>query len=381
MISDKPRRKRIPGTHDLMKQIREINDRIVQINNSINECKDKITEAIREEKEKSSKGKLIERKQALFDEIKVLINECDNIKNEKRCILPDFMKLKEELNNEKKKINLKEGVNEINRQIEVLNKKIITTRMTQQQEHQLARELMELKKKKSCSEGLQGKEKKMLIVNEQINELNKKISEKNQEITTKKNEMKKIKNDLDRLKDTKTRNPKIEENDNKITNLKKEKIELIDKKKKVQELINEKEAEYEKMLLEMEKQMELEKQRKKIKKDIFEKEKLKNEHLKKINEIDPQRFDIISNELRQVQKNNLPISLVKSLASVKLPIPKDENEVNELILRIKQEKERYEADIQESIREIQNQIKEIDIEIHQYKDELAKMPATEIRRA
>lgn len=375
---EKPRRRRIPGTGDLIKQIKEINDKIAVLNNSMQDCKNKIMDAIKEEKENSSKGKLIERKQMLFDDIKAIKEEREVYKAEKNKILPEFMKLKEILGNDKKKHNLKESRAQIQQKIERINAQIMSTRFTPQQEREFERELTDLKMKKTLTEGYKESEKELEILSGNIDSINKKIDETNKQYIVKQNEINQIKSSLDKMKDKKTKNPKIEENDAKITTMKKEKTELMDKRKKVQDQIKEKEVSYDLMLKENEKLMEQEQQRKQIKNGISEKEKSKNVFLKEIDEIDPSKFDIICNELKQVKQCNIPVSLFLTLTSVKLPVPKSEEEIQDLISRIKQEKETYQNNIQSKIDEIQEKIRNIDLEINKQKEELDKIPSSKI---
>ncbi|ELA46221.1 hypothetical protein VCUG_02302, partial [Vavraia culicis subsp. floridensis] len=376
--TDTKQRKRVPGISEHLKAIREINDRINAITTSIKECKDRITQLIREEKSSSPKVQFIAQKQQLNDDLSAVMSERDKLMEEKKALLPEYLKIKEELAAEKRKINLKESVLELDGKIKEINDKIVMCTLTKQQEKDYANRLMDLKKKKTLCAALKGKEQRIKTMGDELHVIKEKLAHNADSAHKIKLSINDVRNELNRLRETKIKNPRIEENDVKIANLKKEKDELLDKRKKIQVLIQEKEKEHERLMQEMEKQLEIENQKKEIVKEMKEKEGRKNLLLKEIVEIDPRKFDILANELRKMQSNSLPLSLVKSLAELKLPIPKDSDDVSALLETIKGRKKTYESSIVDKVEDINRKIKDIDVELVKCKEELSKMPVVDV---
>lgn len=250
--------------------------------------------------------------------------------------------------------------------------------MTNQQEKELAGRLMDLKMKKKHCAGLKGKELQLKSMTEQLDALKGKIENKNKEILKVKTNLKDTKNKLNELKDTKIRNPKIEENDSKIEGMKKEKDELIEKRKKVQAQIQEKQKEHERMMQEIEKQIKIENLKKEIVKEIKEKEGYKNALLKEMNEIDPYKFDILAHELKKQKGDTMSLSLVKSLTGLKLSIPSNEEEKENVVRQIQEKKKEYENSIVKKVEEINKKIREIEGELVKKRGELEKMPVVEV---
>ncbi|ELQ74178.1 hypothetical protein THOM_2916 [Trachipleistophora hominis] len=376
--SDTKQRKRVPGISEHLKAIREINDRINAITASVKECKDKIAQLIKEEKSNSPKVQLIAQKQQLNDDLSAVMEERDKLMEEKKALLPEYLKLKEDLAAEKRKINLKENVLELDNKIKEINDNIMKCTLTTQQEKEYANRLMDLKKKKTFCATLKGKELRIKTMGDELHVIKDKLAHNANAAHKIKLSINDVRNELNRLRETKIKNPRIEENDAKISNLKKEKDELLEKRRKVQLQIQEKEKEHERLMQEMEKQQEIENQKKEIVKEMREKEGRKNLLLKEIVEIDPHKFDILANELKNVQSNALPLSLVKSLAELKLPIPKDSEDINALLNTIKDRKKEYESSIVGKVEDINKKIKDIDVELVKCKEELSKMPAVEV---
>lgn len=376
--TDTKQRKRVPGISEHLKAIREINDRINAITTSIKECKDRITQLIREEKSSSPKVQFIAQKQQLNDDLSAVMSERDKLMEEKKALLPEYLKIKEELAAEKRKINLKESVLELDGKIKEINDKIVMCTLTKQQEKDYANRLMDLKKKKTLCAALKGKEQRIKTMGDELHVIKEKLAHNADSAHKIKLSINDVRNELNRLRETKIKNPRIEENDVKIANLKKEKDELLDKRKKIQVLIQEKEKEHERLMQEMEKQLEIENQKKEIVKEMKEKEGRKNILLKEIVEIDPRKFDILANELRKMQGNSLPLSLVKSLAELKLPIPKDSDDISALLETIKGRKKTYESSIVDKVEDINRKIKDIDVELVKCKEELSKMPVVDV---
>lgn len=376
--TDTKQRKRVPGISEHLKAIREINDRMNTIITSIKECKDRIAQLIREEKSSSPKVQFIAQKQQLNDDLSAVMSERDKLMEEKKALLPEYLKIKEELAAEKRKINLKESVLELDGKIKEINDKIVMCTLTKQQEKDYANRLMDLKKKKTLCAALKGKEQRIKTMGDELHAIKEKLAHNADSAHKIKLSINDVRNELNRLRETKIKNPRIEENDVKIANLKKEKDELLDKRKKIQVLIQEKEKEHERLMQEMEKQLEIENQKKEIVKEMKEKEGRKNLLLKEIVEIDPRKFDILANELRNMQSNSLPLSLVKSLAELKLPIPKDSDDITALLEIIKGRKKVYESSIVDKVEDINRKIKDIDVELVKCKEELSKMPVVDV---
>lgn len=178
MNDDFKKKKRTPGISPLIRQIKEITEKIQEINTAIQTCKDNIIQINKEEREISPKAKLIEKKQILFTELKNVNEEKESLINEKNLLLPELTKQKESIFTDKKKFNLKETRENILKRIASIENKIISTRLTPQKEKEFERELTELKKKKTLTENLKDNEKLILQLNERIENLKKQINEK-----------------------------------------------------------------------------------------------------------------------------------------------------------------------------------------------------------
>ncbi|KCZ77603.1 hypothetical protein H311_01381 [Anncaliia algerae PRA109] len=376
------KKRRAPGIHMHIKAINDIKNEINKTFEKMNEYQEKLTEELKKSSEKAQVQTIKSQIKDLDIEIRSLIQERKTLLDEKQIVFNDYTVIKDTLTKEKKKISFS-SMQDLEKKESEINFKLMTTKVTAQQEKEISSQLSEITKKKIEMQSLGSKESKLQMLGQRLRELKELINDLKSKIT----EKTRIVDDLNlQLKEIsekgKAKSPLVLDYEKKINDLKVIKDNLYEKKKKEQEEIVKKEELWQKQQEELQQLIEIENQKKVIKLRI---KKLNEDRIALVSEqenFSPEKYDEIRTALINLPKNkevSIPLALVQRLSSAGFIIPNSREEIDELIRKISSSKNDFIKLSDEKIKKISLQIEALDLKIEEEKKILAKMPETDIK--
>jgi uncharacterized coiled-coil DUF342 family protein len=151
---------------------------------------------------------------------------------DKDVLLKKYQEERSVLVGEKKRMNVDSFV-EIEKREKEINHKIISEKMTPQQEKAISAQLVELRKKRNDFGSLKEREERVNEMENTLKRLNGELKNINEVIKEKRDEIMSIKSQIEKINEkSKVKSDVVQGYENKIEELKKRKEELISKKKK-----------------------------------------------------------------------------------------------------------------------------------------------------
>ncbi|KAM0686211.1 hypothetical protein COBT_002571 [Conglomerata obtusa] len=370
------RKKKIPGIHDNIKAIATYKDEITQIYENITLYKSKIQSEHALQKEKSGRAVLFDTKEAISEEIKALYEKRDYENSLKSTLIAELNTLRATMKGQKT-VNIVD----IEKKQKEIEHRMIAERYTAQQEKELQAQLLELKKKKSLVGDSQDKERKVNDLEGELQKVKKRLENINEELFTRKKEMEELKQEIENVKEKeKSKSDAVVCYEEKIDELKKRRDELLEKKKKEHDEIKRKEDEYDAFMAEMAAQMEIENKKKEQKNKIKKMIEQLNVLEEQKNNCDPSKYDGMIEAVKKLKDvKNIPIVVIQKLSSEKLGIPKNQEDIKNIIEALEKRKEKFGSEIGNKLGTYSDNIKNLSAEIDEEKKKLAAMPATDVR--
>ncbi|RVD90621.1 hypothetical protein TUBRATIS_29560 [Tubulinosema ratisbonensis] len=381
-METKERKPRAPGMYMHIKAIKEIKNEINNTVQKMNEYQEKLNEELKKSSEKAQVQTIRSQIKDLEIEIRSLLQERKTLFDEKEVVFNDYTAIKDSLSQEKRKISFS-SLQELEKKEQEINYRLITEKVTAQQERDISNQLSEIKRKKIEMQSLGSKEGKLQAlgtrlkeIKDAINDLKSKIQEKNASLDELNAQLKEIN------EKGKNKSPLVIDYENKINDLRALKDSLYERKKKEQEEIVKKEDLWKIQQEELKKLMEIENQRKAIKMKIKKLNEDRNNLISEQENFNPEKYDEIRIALSAIPKQKdirLPLPLVQRLTSAGFDIPQSQEEIDALINKISCSKKDFLKISDENIRKIEVKISELDLKIEEEKKVLAEMPETDIK--
>lgn len=374
------RKKNVPGTRDIITQIRSMSDKIQRIESDVKEILDKISAINEESRSKSPRGGLQNELRELNDVIKSLKAERKENYNHLETFKGTIDSLKETNNKDKGTINIKSS-EDIEKSIEQLNLRLIVETITPKDEKLIASELLALRTMRSKLGGIEDNMKQMKTIDGSLKECKTKIAELSQLIAEKVLARDNIKAELDKLSSSdKVKTPEILKLEERITALRNEKQVAIDFKNVKKEEIRTIEAEFAKFEQAFGLQQKLEDKKTAIKKTVGGYKNQKEDLLNEVASFDPKIFDSLSytiSNLKDSKSFNIDIDLVSTLLKYNIAIPTNKEEV-EKTLDVLKEKRNDSMSIFKARRDdVSSKISDLDLKIEEENAKLEELPPTD----
>lgn len=381
-MEQKERKKRCPGMFVHIQAIKEIKNEINKVVTKMGEYQEKLTEELKKSSEKSQVQILKSQIKDLELEIRSLMNEKKALSDEKSTVFQDLSAVRETLSSEKKKISFS-SIQDLEKREEEINFKLMTHKVTAQQEREISNQLTEIKKKKIEMSGLGSKENKLQLLSQRAQELKEAVNDLKGKIQEKKISLEELNSQLKSLSEKgRVKPPLVLDYENKINDLKNQKDILYEKKKKEQEEITKKEELWEKHQEELQKIIEIENQKKAIKLKIKKYNEDRNTLVSEQENFNPEKYDEIRIALGNLPKSKnvcLPIPLIQRILKAGFSIPKSQEDINSLISVISSSKKDFVKLSDEKIQKIEEKIAALDLKINEEKKVLDEMPETDFK--
>lgn len=366
-------KKRTPGLTPHFDTIRSIKTEIESITSQIDSLESLKSAEFTKELERPERVRLLKENELIYTELKELFDKQASLEKEKSKLIGELRAL----NNEVKSVRSKNGnmsMAQINEERERIEKKMIDSSYTSQQEKEYQAKLLDLHRKKKSYGDLSGKEKRIHDLETALHSVESDYGKIKEDIVLRKKEQAELKSVLDGMKRNR-KSPRILEIEKQIDALYSKKKELAESRKKEHEIIKQKEDEHAKYMEVMSKQIEIENQ----KKDQRTKVRKMTEELVRLEEerssYDANKYDTIIKELK---KRTLSVGLISLLGSEKLNIPRCDADYETLLKTLTKRKEEFEKGISEKASELDARIKSLELSIVEEKKVLESMPVTEI---
>ncbi|ELA41095.1 uncharacterized protein VICG_01888 [Vittaforma corneae ATCC 50505] len=371
------KRKRIPGTRELLTQIKQISEDIGSLETEIKACHDKINAIIAQEKSNSPKAKILSELKEAKDVVEKIRAERKNY----QYLIKDAVGKIESLKGATSWVQGGyDSIDKINRKLEDLELKLISTSISAKEESEIAASMASLKTQKSKLSEMENNSKTIEALEVSIKEFKKKLSELGNELGKKLVVIDSLKADLDKLAESsKVKSPEIIKLKNRIASLEAQKSELSKVRNAKREEIHVMEEEYSKFEVELMVQKSLEEQKDGIRKTInalkVEKESLLNEQ----SAYDPKMYDSLIYSINKVKKSgvfSLDIDLVTHLMKNEIPIPNSIESLDKTIELLNKKKAESQQSFDEKRGKISAFVADIDSKIGAEVEKLNALPAT-----
>lgn len=373
-MTDFQRKKRIPGTNDLLKSIAATKSDIAHIQDRINDLRQKIQTEQNSSKTNSVRSKLISTKDQIRGEIAELKKKRDGFYARKDELLNELKSIKGDLSKKREYKSL----GDIDREMRSVEAEIMRTTYTPAKEKEFQSRLLELKKRRQNFADVSEKEGALRNNEAELGELKDQIHAVTEELKMRKEEMDELDKAIDETRITKE-NKVIKMYDDEIKVLMEKRNALMEKKKNDIDQVKQKEIEHDKYMQEMAEQLELENKRKEQKKKIgnlnAELIALESERTK----IESQGYDSVINALERMNIGRIDMSLAGRLLSEGLMMPKTEEERKRIIKILNDKKGKFKEEIKAKAVALDEKIRELGEKINEEKSALEKMPASEIK--
>lgn len=341
MQATEAKKKLVPGTRDIIVQIKQITNNINSIDEEIKSNQDAIKKIY--EAERSGSPKAI-----LLNELQIASEARNEVRAEKNRLSDAIEAAKTKIDQLKATVESSStgynSIDKINKSLEDLELKLISCACSQKEEADIAAKMTSLKvqrEKLSSNENtlqtIHSLEKSMRELRDAMSKVSKDLYQKNEAI-------KEIKTKLDALNESqKTKSPEVLKVEAKINALRDSKSELMKMRNAKREEVHKIEEEYRIFEAELLVQKQLEEQKTAIRNVISELQAEKDKILSSQMRIDPKVFDSILFTLNNIAKSktsfSLTIDIVSHLVKLKVKIPSNLAELLETIETLKVMKE------------------------------------------
>lgn len=377
--SGEVRKRSVPGTRDLIMEIKSLSDKISAIDLEIKQVQDQIYNIVSEERSKSPRNQLMNDLKAAIDEKKFLSNERKNLFDLNLSSKSEIESIRSEKGKSATGMN---NIGKINKSIEDLEYRLISTKLSPKEESEIAANLSAFKVQKNKLGELEAKfaraeELEQIFKDNKvkIGELTKQLNEKNVIIDN-------LKAELEKLNETgKTKSPAVARFETKVDALKNQRNEHFTQRNVKRENVHTLEEEYAKLESEILIQKQLEEQKDVIRKNInnfkFERDSLMGEK----EAYNPKVFDTIIlslNKLKGSQGFSLDIDLVTHLLKHGVQIPSSLETLDMTIKSLQQKKEKSSSELKGKIDSLSIEVAVINAKIDEETNRLNLLPPTNI---
>lgn len=385
MQSSETRRKHVPGTREISIEIKQITDSINAIDAEIKMAQERIHSIISAEKSASPRAKILNELNQVTQERNALNGEKRNYSNLARSARTEIDAIRSEKANSSLGFN---SVEKINKAIEDLEMKLISTSISAKVENEISESLSSLKMQKEKFDKFESKFAKVETLEANLKEYKAKISELVKELAEKNAAIDSLKADLAKLSEGgKVKSPEITKLDGKIEALKAQKNELFGQRNAKREKIHELEQEFSKLEAEILIQKQLEEQKDEIRKIIEGLKQEKESILSEKESYDPKIFDSIIFSLKKLSGSktfNVNIDLATLLLKHKVPIPYNQGSLDSTIQSLEQKKKDSISDLKQKNDDFVSVLAAINSKIENEMNKLNALPPTNmdiLRRA
>lgn len=371
------KRKNVPGTRDIILQIKQMTQDINSLDSEIKECQERIHAIITAEKNSSPKAKLI-------TEIKTLNEAKDNIRNEKKNYFNKIDSAKkriEALKGESSAVpNKFNTIEKIDKALEELELKLISTSVSAKEETEISNSMTSLRLQKSKLSEMESNIKEMGTLEEKIKEYKENLNALNKELNEKLAAIEKLRAELDTITvSTKKKSPEVEKLEVKITALKTQKEEMMKKRTERREDVHKLEVEYAKYEEELLKERVNEEKRELVRKKIEGLNARKDELQSEQDQNSPKVYDSLIFTISKLKKSgqfSLDFDFVTQLMKNGIAIPKNLEGLDEVVAQLNKKKEEAISSFSKKRQEIGAALAELDKEIYAEKQKLNELPET-----
>lgn len=371
------KRKNVPGTRDIILQIKQMTQDINSLDSEIKECQERIHAIITAEKNSSPKAKLI-------TEIKTLNEAKDNIRNEKKNYFNKIDSAKkriEALKGESSAVpNKFNTIEKIDKALEELELKLISTSVSAKEETEISNSMTSLRLQKSKLSEMESNIKEMGTLEEKIKEYKENLDALNKELNEKLAAIEKLRAELDTITvSTKKKSPEVEKLEVKITALKTQKEEMMKKRTERREDVHKLEVEYAKYEEELLKERVNEEKRELVRKKIEGLNARKDELQSEQDQNSPKVYDSLIFTISKLKKSgqfSLDFDFVTQLMKNGIAIPKNLEGLDEVVAQLNKKKEEAISSFSKKRQEIGAALAELDKEIYAEKQKLNELPET-----
>lgn len=371
------KRKRIPGTRELLTQVKQISEDMGSLETEIRACQDKINAIIAQERSNSPKAKILSELKETKDAVETIRAERRNYQH----LANDAISKVESLRGSAAQVQGGyDSIDKINRKLEDLELKLISTSISAKEESEIAASMANLKTQKSKLSEMESNNKTIETLEASIREFKKKLGELSKELGKKLAVVDSLKAELGKLSESsKVKSPEIVKLESRIASLRTQKAELSKVRSAKREEIHVMEEEYSKFEVELMVQKSLEEQKEGIRKIInalkVERESLLNEQ----SAYDPKIYDSLIYSINKVKKSgvfSLDIDLVTHLMKNEIPIPNSIESLDKTIELLNKRKMESQQSFDEKRGKISTAVADIDNKIEAEIGKLNALPST-----
>lgn len=371
------KRKHVPGTRDVSIAIKHITDKIVGIDEEIKRTQELIHSIISAERSASPRAKILNELNQVTQERNALTAEKRNYHGLAKTARAEIDSIKSARENSNLSYH---SVEKINKAIEDLEMKLISTSVSAKEENAISESLCYLKIQReklgqfeSNYAKIDSLESSLKEYKLKIADLVKNLAEKNQKIDSLKAELEKI------TESSKVKSPEVAKLDSKIEGLKAQKNELFAQRNAKREIIHEMEQEFAKLEAEILIQKQLEEQKDEIRKRIYDLKQEKEALLTEQESYDPKIFDSIIFSLKKLSGSksiSVDVDLATLLLKNKVSIPSDQASLDATIQSLEKKKCDSTSDLKSKSNEFNSVIAQIDAKIKAENDKIDALPPT-----
>lgn len=372
------RKKLVPGTKEIITQIKQITNDIDALNSEISQTKENLSALIASEKSNSPKSKLLselqhenEEKQALRNEKNTLLNAIEFSKNKLAGLRESIEASSHGFNN----------IDKLNNALEELELKLISSSISSKEELEISNKMTNLKLQKSKIAENEANIKMIDSLEAAIKQNKAKLSEINSKINETMNRISALKQKLDKLSESAMiKSPEIQKVENKLNALKTQKDELYKLRTTLREKIHTIEEEFAKFETELLVQKSLEEQKDVFRKNIAQLKAQKENLLTEQEAYDPKIFDSLIFTIKSIASSGLflmNIDLVTQLMKFGIAIPSNIDSLPSTIEALNLKKSECAALFNSKNQNIISAISELDQKIKAENAKLNELPATD----
>lgn len=375
--SAQPPKKYVPGTRNLILEIKGMSDKINTMETELKNLHDQLHDTIQQDKMNSPKSKIM-------NELKVAIEEKKGLSGERKSIFD----LNASHNAEIEKLRgTKDGMSTMNgakisKTIEELEMKLISSSLKPKEENEISNSLVNLKLQKSKLGDIEAKLAQARDLEQSVKESKTRLTELSKQLQAKNSQIDDLKSQLDKLVESaKTKSPAISKLETRIESLKNQKTALVNDRLKKREELHKVEEDYSKLESEILLQKQLEEQKDSRRKIISDLRSEKDSLTLKKDEFDPKAFDLIVYNLEKLKLQkakdlSLDIGMVSSLLKHGIKIPATTESLDSTISSVKDKKNESVILFAKSVNSISSSIEELNKKISDEMEKLSLLPPT-----
>jgi len=372
-------RKNVPGGRDIVREIKNLSEEIVNIDNEIQSCQQKIKDIIAANKASSPLGALKERERSIMDEFDQLRRDKQNLLEDLRNYKATLDSLREECNS--KGIRRPMNLEEIQRQMDELSLKLISSSVSPKEEKEIAETYAKLRIEKGKLNKIDTNKKSIEDIEALYSSTKASISSINEKIAEQKNLKDDVHADISKIeKSSREKSPEILRLESKITSLVAQKKSMIGEKIQKKESLRAIEEEYAKFEVHLNEQKDLEGRKDAIKKEIATLRTQKESILVDLHNIDPQLINSLLYSLKELKKRNetkISLNIVHSFVKLGVRIPAGASDMDKTIADLELKKTGFTSAYAAKKAEADSKIDAISNQIIEKMKELENLPATD----